>query len=236
MDNKFHILPLSQTGQRTGETASRLYHCKTDQNSGLTHNLFVLFATVVFFILTATPSKGQPMADPDPPHHGVAETTLCDNYIKIDGSTNVNHFHFIQEIKSEKEIIKRPDNHSETLVLKIPAHDFEPSNPMMYKDFLEFIKANEYPDIEITIFLNTTRLPAGPDNTIAPRIKIGLAGKNHIYKIPGEIKECRDKNLHITGRVNIDLEDFGLEPPTKFMGMIKVSNEVFINFGLTINN
>ena len=32
------------------------------------------------------------------PHHFSTETNECNDFIKINGSTNLNHFHFIQEI------------------------------------------------------------------------------------------------------------------------------------------
>ncbi|WP_462317848.1 hypothetical protein [Marinilabilia sp.] len=69
-----------------------------------------------------------------------------------------------------------------------------------------------------------------------PKIEVGLAGETQTYKIPGEVYECRKSGVHLQGKVNINLKDFGLEPPTKFMGMVKVNKEVFINFGLTLDN
>jgi hypothetical protein len=170
------------------------------------------------------------------PHHASVGIKECDDYIKINGSTNINHFHFVQNIDEKLTPLKKEKKTQDTLTIKIPAHNFEPSNPMMYKDFLEFIKADKYPYIDITIFFNNVRLPAGPPSAIVPKIKVGLAGQTHTYKIPGYVKECRDKKLHISGKIDIDLKDFGLEPPTKFMGMVKVNNEVFINFGLTLDH
>lgn len=196
---------------------------------------FVLLAAV-FCFLEILPFQGQPMPEMEQPHHTPVETKGCDDYIKIYGSTNINHFHFVQNLNEKTTPYKKEEKTQETLTIKIPAHNFEPSNPMMYKDFLKFIKANEYPYIDITIFFDNIRLPAGPPSTIVPKIKIGLAGRTHTYKIPGYIEECRDKKLHIRGKVDIDLKDFGLEPPTKFMGMVKVNNEVFINFGLTLDH
>ena len=186
------------------------------------------------FVFLASHFVVQAQADIEKSYPFQTENYGCDDYIKIDGSTNVNRFHFIQTLDQNPNVIKRKDPARETLNLKIPAHDFKPSNPMMYKDFLDFIKAQEFPYIDITIFFENFRLPAGNASTVVPRIRVGLAGQTQTYKIPGYVEECLDKELHIKGRVNIDLKDFGLEPPTKFLGMVKVSNEVFINFALTL--
>lgn len=198
--------------------------------------VYSLFATVVFIFLFNISALAQPMPEKNSPHHDVIETKQCDDYIKINGSTNINHFHFEQKLNDEKILTKGNPSSGQKLDLQIAAHDFKPSNPLMYKDFLKFIKAEEYPYINITIFFEQLRLPAGNPQTIIPKIEVGLAGKTQTYKIPGEIFQCRRNGIHLQGKVDINLEDFGLEPPTKFMGMVKVNKEVFINFGLTIDN
>lgn len=192
-------------------------------------------AVVVVFLIFSLAISGQPMPDKSIPHHNETEVKACDNYIKIEGSTNVNHFHFEQTFNEKEEVIETHPGSKEIIQLKIPAHDFKASNPMMYDDFLKLIKASEYPYIDITIFFEDIKLPAGPENTVVPKIRIGLAGKSKTYEIPGQIHDCRKSSTHINGKVNISLQDFNLNPPTKFMGMVKVNNEVFINFGLTLN-
>ena len=198
--------------------------------------LYSLFATVVLLFIFPQYGPAQPMPEKKSPHHYVIDTKQCDDYIKINGSTNINHFHFEQKLNDQKIIAEDESYSGQKLAIQIPAHDFEPSNPMMYKDFLNFIKAEEYPYINITIFFEQLRLPAGNPQAIIPKIKVGLAGETQTYKIPGEIFQCKKSGIHLQGKVDINLQDFGLEPPTKFMGMVKVNKEVFINFGLTIDN
>ncbi len=192
-------------------------------------------AVVVVFLIFSLTINGQPMPDKSIPHHDETDVKNCDNYIKIEGSTNVNHFYFEQTFNKKEEVIEPHPGSKEIIQLKIPAHNFKASNPMMYDDFLELIKAAEYPYINITIFFEDIKLPAGPENTVVPKIRIGLAGKSQTYQIPGQIHDCRQNSMHINGKINISLKDFNLDPPTKFMGMVKVNNEVFINFGLTLN-
>jgi hypothetical protein len=225
MNYKNHLLP--QNGLIKPE--------EQEQKCILKYPSFALHVIVVVFLLVSLTSNGQPKPDKNLPHHDDTETEKCDNFIKIEGSTNVNHFFFEQIFTKKEEIIEKKGSSGEMLKIKIPVHDFTPSNPMMYKDFLELIKASEYPYIDITIFSENIKLPAGPPNTVLPRIKIGLAGESHTYRIPGEIYDCKTKSMHLNGKISISLKDFNLEPPTKFMGMVKVNNEVFINFGLTLN-
>ncbi|WP_291854880.1 YceI family protein [Marinilabilia sp.] len=207
-------------------------HCQTRINDNFG---WIRPAAVVVFSIITLAINGQPMPDKSIPHHTKTDVKTCDNFIKIEGSTNVNHFHFEQTFNEKEKVIETHPGSGEIVKLKIPAHDFKASNPMMYDDFLELIKASEYPYIDITVFFENIKLPAGPENTVVPKIRIGLAGQSQTYQIPGQIHDCRQNSMHINGRININLKDFNLDPPTKFMGMVKVNNEVFINFGLTLN-
>lgn len=190
---------------------------------------------VVSFLFCFFNIFGQPMAEKHLPHHHESAVEECDNFIRIEGSTNVNHFHFEQIFKKKDEIIEEESQLGEIIKLKIPVREFTPSNPMMLDDFLKLIKASDYPFINITITFENIKLPAGPESTVIPKIKVGLAGSSQTYEIPGRIHDCRKESIHLNGKVSINLRDFDLEPPTKFMGMVKVNSEVFINFGLTLN-
>ncbi len=193
--------------------------------------------TLIFLLeLLLLNAPAQEMLASTPPHHFTTETNECDNFIQIDGSTNVNHFHFVQEIQAIQNPSEKQAHSVDSISLQIPAKEFEPSNPKMYEDFLEFIRAEQYPYIDIMILFETKATDIGQKTKITPEVEVKLAGKRQVYQIPGKIYQCRDRNLHISGEISIDLKDFGLKPPTKFLGMIKVSNEVFINFGLTLKN
>ena len=228
--------PLSQKASPKSNASFCFFFRFEAKKNGICYSFALIAMVVFFFLFSPLTAVAQPMPEKKEPDHYVIDTRQCDDYIKINGSTNINHFHFEQRLDDQKILKKGPPTSVEKLALKIPAHDFKASNPMMYKDFLKFIKAEEYPYIDITIFFDKFHLPAGRPFTIIPKIKVGLAGETKTYEIPGRIYECRKSGVHLQGKVNIDLKDFGLEPPSKFMGMVKVNKEVFINFGLTINN
>lgn len=54
---------------------------------------------VVSFLFCFFNIFGQPMAEKHLPHHHESAVEECDNFIRIEGSTNVNHFHFEQIFK-----------------------------------------------------------------------------------------------------------------------------------------
>ncbi|MCA1745371.1 MAG: hypothetical protein LC643_06680, partial [Bacteroidales bacterium] len=157
----------------------------------------------------------------------------CVDFVSIQGSTNVNEFSFLQ-LLNERESPIRFHTQEGYITIQIPAHKFEASNPLMYKDFISLIKAKEHPYIAIRFHYNPYELyeKNGQTSAIDSEIYITLAGEEKKYQIPGQIHLCRDKALRIMGDIKINLNDFHLQAPSKFMGMVQVNNEVFVNFGL----
>ncbi len=157
----------------------------------------------------------------------------CVDFVSIQGSTNVNEFSFLQ-LLNERESPIQFHTQEGYITIQIPAHNFEASNPLMYKDFISLIKADKHPYIAIRFHYNPYELyeKNGQTSAIDSEIYITLAGEEKKYKIPGQIHLCQDRALRIMGDIKINLDDFQLVAPSKFMGMVKVNNEVFVNFGL----
>ncbi len=157
----------------------------------------------------------------------------CVNFVSIHGSTNINEFSFLQ-LHNKKESPIKFHTQEGYITIQIPAHNFEASNPLMYKDFIDLIKADKHPYIAIRFHYNPYELyeKNGQTSAIASEIYITLAGEEKKYKIPGQIHLCHDRSLRIMGDIKINLDDFQLQAPSKFMGMVKVNNEVIVNFGL----
>ena len=157
----------------------------------------------------------------------------CVDFVSIHGSTNINEFSFLQKLKESEHPI-RFHTQEGYISIQIPSRDFEASNPLMYKDFVDLIKADEFPYIAIRFHYNPYELyeKNGQTSTIKSEIYITLAGEEKKYSIPGQIRLCQDRVLRIMGEIKINLDDFQLQAPSKFMGMIKVNNEVIVNFGL----
>jgi hypothetical protein len=72
------------------------------------------------------------------------------------------------------------------------------------------------------------------ENIINLEILISIAGKENSYNIPCAISECSSGSLHINGSKQLNLTEFGISPPVKFQGLIKVKNEFNVNFGFII--
>ena len=159
-----------------------------------------------------------------------ADDSICENYIAIRGSSNINHFQFT----NYNPIIHLPGNEEKTddeyRDIKVPVRDFTGPNHRMLNDFYDMIHASKYPFINIEI--EPRRMADFDEGTGLTnfKTKISIAGKSKNYVVPCEVTSCKKAQMVLKGNFEVELSDFNIDPPEKMFGTIKVHNEVFINF------
>jgi hypothetical protein len=163
------------------------------------------------------------------------DTADQSNFVQIEGSTNVNKFSFIQHLKDDSNNKIRIDDMGR-IKLEIPASNFIASNPLMYDDFIDLIHAKAHPTITITIHHHPMEFVQSSSGHFSTKIDVKLAGRERRYILPGTLYIVEEETIRILGSIELNLNDFHLDPPTKFFGMVKVNQEVFVNFGLTMEN
>lgn len=163
----------------------------------------------------------------------VSASSGCENFLYISGESNVSPFSFRYNRASltGKNKTFYPD--TTTLEISIPIRDFEPSNPMMMGDFLALLKESEYPRIYVTFSTKQLHNFGSTYSGFNPEIRITIAGITKTYKIPCSLANCSDY-LYLSGEKMIHLTDFRLQPPEKLLGLVKVHNEIKVNFGFII--
>jgi hypothetical protein len=158
----------------------------------------------------------------------------CINYIYINGETNVNSFKLTTDFPGNEEfsVTKYETlNKKRDHLIHIPVKEFKTKNHMMYNDFLELLKEDEHPEIIINISNKELSEMTSADKVLVTEINITLAGESNTYKIPCVVEYCMYDSYFLSGRQRIRLSDFNIKAPVKSLGLIKVKNEVIINFG-----
>ncbi len=152
------------------------------------------------------------------------------NYISIQGSSNVNEFQFISSSSNITEYLSETDTNPQYRNIRIAVDGFSAENKKMVQDFREMVNAEEYPYIGISIErreLADFEETSGMTNfsTI-----ITIAGVSQEYTVPCEVFSRLNSGYSLNGSFSVKLTDFEIDPPEKLLGLIKVNNEVFINF------
>mgnify|MGYP006292190747 FL=1 len=170
------------------------------------------------------------------PQTGLAEhRSDCGNTIRIAGETNLSSFSLRQEVTNE--YICGPDNSrwihnpgKERYEVMIPVKQFRATNRMVYKDFLDLLQVEKHPEIVLIIPDEEFYSLYNPGSVVPTKVGIRVAGVTRFYRIRCRVIPCVPGDLVITGEKSLKLTDFKLEPPVKSLGMIRVKNELIVNF------
>lgn len=154
------------------------------------------------------------------------------SYVEIHGSTNVNSFncHYNAKLPGnefEVTLIKNGnviEIEHEALFLKVL--NFKCPNPQMTDDLHDLLEYENYP---VIIF----QLKKITNNKIA-HIMIEMAGEKQFYTVT--LKNSLKNNELISSAVmDLCISDFGLEAPEKFFGMVKVNENIEVEFKIDMN-
>lgn len=164
---------------------------------------------------------------------------VCDNFIEIQGETNVNIFQ-LQQFVPDDEVCAPGESGwihfpgSSYYQINIPVRNFSANNPFVYKDFLSLIKASDFPYIQIYIEKEQFQEFYLPLSVQYSNVYVSIAGVTTSFLVKCHIKDCKYGNRIIHGEKTVKLTDFKLAPPVKSFGLIKVKNELNINFEFKI--
>lgn len=154
----------------------------------------------------------------------------CESYISIHGSSNVNQF---QLINHNPKVVRRSDqsdDQNSDQRIEIPVHQFEGANRRMREDFHEMVNASEYPFIIMNIERRNLDECMKARGLSDFKTKITIAGVTRSYIVPCGVDTCESSGYVLKGNLEVKLTDFGIDPPQKFLGLVKVNNEVLIDY------
>jgi hypothetical protein len=159
--------------------------------------------------------------------------------LQINGTTNVNTFQCGSAYDSGSDMIRELwDPYSEKWEIHgsvfIEVETFDCRNRIMNNDFRNTLKHDKYPEIQIE-FLNLKEVQ-NQNNTRKAQgyVKITLAGVSHQYFLSSELEFLDDQYSILRGEQTFRFSDFGLEPPQKGFGLVRVSDEIQVSFDLIL--
>ncbi len=150
----------------------------------------------------------------------------------IKGKTNVNEFTCsVNEITTVDTISSFTKSNGKVCVfypneIKIAVNNFDCSNKMMEQDLQATLKSDEFPFIKIS-FITLTK--DDETNETMANLWIEIAGQKRLQNAICSLSESSN-NKTLVGSKNICLSDFKVEAPQKFMGMVKVQDQIEVNF------
>lgn len=154
--------------------------------------------------------------------------------VVIAGTTNVNGFTCRYDVQGlEMPIRMVYDEKVEQILfknakLKLANDCFDCGGRAINKDFRELLKTEQHPQVELRL------LHVDPPKPDGQKIEVGLeiviAGIARKYRALLNCEQASD--ICVNGTLALRLSDFGLEPPRKVLGMIKVDDEIQVQLTL----
>lgn len=152
----------------------------------------------------------------------------------IDGVTSFGKFACDFQTDNESDTIYFESSaHSGQLILDIhlPVDEFGCGNRMLNRDFNKTLQSKEYPFIHVIV----ERFFKEGDHYFSS-LRLKLVGKElYMEKLPFIVEAAGESNdKFLVAEFDLNLRYFDLEPPKKFLGLIKVHEELNIRLKLGI--
>jgi hypothetical protein len=158
----------------------------------------------------------------------------------IEGKTNINSFrcditeylqpdtiHFFKDGQTTKPIPIRG-------ALCINIKRFNCHQKFITNDLRKTLKSDEQPILKIDL-LNIGYYHGDAKN-IKGWVNIRLAGVTKTMEVDYAVRNGNPDHLELTGTRKIKFSDFGLKPPQKLAGLIKVEEELNVRFQLVLHS
>jgi hypothetical protein len=163
-----------------------------------------------------------------------------DTKLSIHGATNINRFTCTIDSYGGHDTLHYFNNYASSEMqfvanaMIIPIRMFDCGSAQISRDFRNTLKSNLYPDLKIR-FISLTGNSIKRGESIKGRMDITLAGVTRRYDINFKtLVEGRD--LILSGMHPVNFGDFNLTAPEKFRGMIRVKDELKVDFHLVLKS
>ncbi|MCC5940189.1 MAG: YceI family protein [Balneolaceae bacterium] len=161
----------------------------------------------------------------------------------IEGRSNINEFECqANQYIGEATLFDNPDpeflldvNDRLYLKVEIRVDGFECGRSRMNRDLQQALKSDEFPEI-VFVFDNATMLngPHEPEDAFEIEVhgSLTVAGNTKNIRFVTKAYYLEHDKVRAIGKTTIRMSDFGVEPPTALMGLVKADDELSVNFDL----
>lgn len=148
----------------------------------------------------------------------------------------VNRVEGMALLPTEADSVSTTGDEAQTkVIVRVPVRAVECGNDRMTRDLQETLEMEEHPEIRFELVHGTMGEPA--DTAAAWRRvdalgPLTIAGTKRLTRLHAAARAFDDDHFRIRGCLPIRMTYFGIEPPTKAFGLIKVKNRVEVQFDL----
>ncbi|HMQ05715.1 MAG TPA: hypothetical protein PKC30_00370 [Saprospiraceae bacterium] len=194
----------------------------------------MLFKQCIFTIVFAVSTAAYTYTDPSKSEEWKIKTNSTLNVV---GKTNINSFTCSIDSYNREDTLKYESIFQYDRGIKVRGNlvievdEFDCKHRVMTRDLQKTLRSDEYPHMQIKFISFTKGLnEASHEDKVKGLVEIGLAGKVKNYEVNYQIVNMGNDQLVLIGYRPVLFTDFGLKPPSKLGGIIKVENELEVEF------
>jgi hypothetical protein len=160
---------------------------------------------------------------------------LTDGFIDITVESNINRMFFSYPLTglSLHDAGDTGNINAEAVNITVPVKDFRCENATAYHDFVSLLKADQYPDLSITIPHDELIQYPRKEYVTIHNLVINIAGVSKKYDIICRAENLNSEDSFLMGTLKVRLTDLEIEPPVKYFGLVKIKDEVIVKFGFS---
>lgn len=161
-----------------------------------------------------------------------------DSHLYIEGRSNVSRFRcgITEYLRPDTLCFYREELSQPVLSVKggltINVNRFDCQQQYMNNDLKKTLKAKECPVLKIA--LQNIGNFSGAAKNIKGTVLISLAGVTRTMEVDYTVQYTDQNNVQLFGSRQVLFADFGLTPPRKLAGMVKVEEKINIKFLLAL--
>lgn len=156
----------------------------------------------------------------------------------IRGTTNVNEFVCrtdCYDVRDTVELLRRdkdcPIVFSRNAMV-IPVASFSCGNDMITRDFQETLRSERFPHLSVRFVSIDESAPSLRPGLVTGMVEITLAGTARAYPVLYTVSENGNNSISLAGKQEVCFSDFNLKAPKKMMGLIRVQDDLEVEFQL----
>lgn len=191
------------------------------------------FYTAVLYLAIALPAMAQ---------YESAYMVLwvtSESELTVTGRTNLNTFqcNYLDDLTDTLWIaIERSSDvyHLQNTTVSLQVDAFDCGGKLINKDFRKLLRSDKYLDINV----HFQSFHAAPDDSVnrlgslMTRFELAGGADTHSIDILKRSEAMQSANYY--GFAELDITNFGLEPPTRLLGMVKVDKMIRVQFDLNV--
>ena len=164
--------------------------------------------------------------------------TLCfleKSALVIKGESNINRFNCVYDplnLSNSLSVVYQQIGDKlvfENTALLLSNNSFDCGGRRINRDFHKLLLTDKYPEIKMK--LKNIELPREEKDSITTQLDFTISSITKSFEVLVAYK--KEKNtINFNGLVTINIEDFNLQPPKKVLGLIKVKNNINVEFNL----